>query len=137
MCVFSFFNICWRYVVDIWWIFANSLGVWMFSNVDTRGGALSPPPRAAAAVTTATAATTATITAATATATTTATTARLCASEFVEAYSKILENQQTPKKSILGRWYTQISMFHAHGSNKRPTISSGDGLGAELAKFHQ
>ena len=29
------------------------------------------------------------------------------------------------------------SDFHAHGNNKRPKISSGDGLEAEFAKFDQ
>ena len=50
---------------------------------------------------------------------------------------KILENQQIPKKPIFRRWYTQIPISRAHGINKIPKISSGDDLGAELAKFHE
>ena len=34
-------------------------------------------------------------------------------------------------------WYTHASISHAHGSNKRPTISPGDGHTAEIAKLHQ
>ena len=32
----------------------------------------------------------------------------VCASEFVEVYPNIFENQQIPKMSILIRWYIQI-----------------------------
>ena len=42
---------------------------------------------------------------------------------------KIFGNQQTPKKSILRRWYTQIPTSHAHGP--------WDDLGGEIRKYHQ
>ena len=41
------------------------------------------------------------------------------------------------KKSILQSCYTHSSISHAHGTNKRPKISSGDGHTAEIAKIHQ
>ena len=59
------------------------------------------------------------------------------ASAFVEVYPKIFENQQISRKSILRRWYTQIPISYAHGSNKRQKISHGDGLGGESPNFQQ
>jgi len=45
------------------------------------------------------------------------------------------QNTEISKKSIFRRLYSQISISHPHGKNKRPKISSGDGLGAELKCF--
>ena len=69
---------------------------------------------------------------ATATATTTASTARLCAIEFVEVYPKLFENHSIPKSLSSASVYTEISISRAHGSNRSPKISPGDGLGAEF-----
>ena len=53
------------------------------------------------------------------------------------SYPKIFENQQIPKKSILQSWYSHSSISHAHGSNKRPKINSGDSYTAEIANLHE
>ena len=50
--------------------------------------------------------------------------------------AKLIEKQQIHNKTILRRWYTQIMLSNPHGSNTKPKISLGDGLGAEIAKLH-
>ena len=51
--------------------------------------------------------------------------------------SKIIENQQICKKSILQRCYTQIQISGNLFDNKKQKINPGDGHTAKLGKFDQ